>query len=120
MGVIVTDGLEAAVRYRKWIAGIPANLWVKNVSLIGQLIKTWRLQAVDQATIAPVAEVAAAGGVRKRSLIKRPPVPGGMLFPHLHLGDKICSTDRYTRGRRLFSNRSTHRNSRCLLWWMDG
>jgi hypothetical protein len=78
-------------RWRKWIWGIPADIWIKNARISERLIKAGQATRIDPQSLPPIGDI--AGGITpvareaeksKAPAILRIPFPGGIRFPHLH------------------------------------
>ena len=76
----------------KKLGGIPASLWIRNASLIREMVKKFNIKPAMEGPYA--ANLAAfPTGAEERivaaSVLRRPPIPGGMRVPHLHLDGEI-------------------------------
>lgn len=74
------------------LGGIPATIWIRNASLIRELVRKFAIKPATDGPQAPhLAALSAAVGERLEvaSVIKRPPIPGGMRVPHLHLDGEV-------------------------------
>lgn len=78
-------------RWRKWIWGIPADIWIKNAGIAERLIKAGQATRIDPQSLPPIGDI--AGGITpvareaeksKAPLLLRIPFPGGIRFAHLH------------------------------------
>jgi hypothetical protein len=78
-------------RWRKWIWGIPADIWIKNAGISERLIKAGQATRIDPQSLPPIGDI--AGGItpvaREAEKSKAPAIlkiqfPGGIRFAHLH------------------------------------
>ncbi len=83
--------------FRK-LGGIPATIWLRNASLIKELVRKFGIKPATegpQATHLAALSVAVGERLEVPSVIKRPPIPGGIRVPHLHLdGDVYLLNDK--------------------------
>ncbi len=76
--------------WRRWIWGIRADIWLKNVGISERLIKAGQATRIDPQSLPPVLDttsitpVAREAEKSKAPALLRIPFPGGIRFPHLH------------------------------------
>ncbi len=73
--------------WKKWMWGIIADIWIKNISVSEKLIKAGQATRIDPQSLPPVGEIGgqvAQAEKAKAQVIRRIPFPGGIRFPHLH------------------------------------
>jgi len=69
-----------------WRYGRPADIWIKNIDRIGEIIKKNNLKALPEEysrTIEPIPLET------PKIPFKRPPIPGGIRLAHVHFKDEI-------------------------------
>ncbi len=71
---------------RRWIFGIPAPIWLKNIEVISEFITRNALKPVPAESLLNVQSVQAESGeqVKATLIIDKRPYPGGIRIPHLH------------------------------------
>lgn len=76
---------------RRWIYGIPAPIWLKNIEMIGDVIRKNKLQPVPLESLpqigASIAETVEKG--KATAIVDRRPYPGGIRIPHLHFKSDV-------------------------------
>ena len=72
--------------FRRWIYGIPAPIWLKNIDMISEFISKNKLKPIQIESLPNVQAVQAesAEQVKAALIIDRRPYPGGIRVPHLH------------------------------------
>ena len=80
-------------RWRKWIWGIPADIWIKHVDIIEGIIKKGQAKLINEAFLPPINEIAGAvnqvaatreAAPKAAKQILKIPFPGGIRFAHFH------------------------------------
>jgi hypothetical protein len=76
---------------RRWIYGLPAPVWLRNIEMIGKVIQENKLQPVDRATLFPltVSEGAVSEKEKAALVLDRRPYPGGIRISHLHFMGEV-------------------------------
>ncbi len=73
---------------RRWIYGMPAPFWLKNIKTIEKVIREQKLEPVSVESLmteAPHAPMGAMAGEQEKARRIWPrPIPGGIRIPHLH------------------------------------
>jgi len=70
---------------RKWIFGIPAPFWLKNIKMIEQVIREQKLEPVPAESLMTEGPLAPMAGEQEKAIRIWPrPIPGGIRIPHLH------------------------------------
>lgn len=74
---------------RRWIYGIPAPIWLRNIEMIDEIIRKNKLQPVDRGGLFPLT--ASEGGEKERAalVLDKRPYPGGIRIPHLHFKGEV-------------------------------
>jgi len=77
--------------FRRWIYGIPAPIWLKNIDMISEFISKNMLKPVQPESLPNIQPVRAesAEQVNASLIIDRRPYPGGIRIPHLHFGGEL-------------------------------
>lgn len=82
-------------RWRKWIWGIPADIWIKHIDIIESIIKKGQAKLINEVFLPPINEIAgavnpavatreAAPKATAAKQILKIPFPGGIRFAHFH------------------------------------
>ncbi|GAB4420886.1 MAG: hypothetical protein OHK0032_16670 [Thermodesulfovibrionales bacterium] len=70
---------------RKWIFGMPAPFWLKNIKMIEQVIREQKLEPVPAESLMTETPLAPMGAEQEKAIRIWPrPIPGGIRIPHLH------------------------------------
>jgi hypothetical protein len=77
-------------RWRKWIWGIVADIWIKNIGISEKLIKAGQATRIDPQSLPSIGDI--AGSITQVAQAEKPKAPailkiqfpGGIRFPHLH------------------------------------
>lgn len=71
---------------KRWIYGIPAPFWLKNLKIIEDTIRVQKLRAVPSESIMTGPLFASIPGEQEKAIPKigLRPFPGGIRIPHLH------------------------------------
>lgn len=70
-----------------WRYGFPAPIWIRDIGLIHETIKEFKLSPLEE--LGRVAPTTQAKGAKVPIGPRIPSFPGGMRIPHLHLGEQI-------------------------------
>lgn len=86
----VNIGLNPFV-LRRWIFGLPAPIWLRNIDMIGKVVQENKLQPVDRDTLFPLAVAEGAGGEQEKAalVLDKRVYPGGIRIAHLHYKGEI-------------------------------
>jgi len=76
---------------RRWIYGIPAPIWLKNIDMISAFISQNKLKPVPPESLPNIQTVQAetAGQAKAALVIDRRPYPGGIRIAHLHFRGEL-------------------------------
>ncbi|GAB4535660.1 MAG: hypothetical protein Fur0020_03140 [Thermodesulfovibrionia bacterium] len=70
---------------RKWIFGMPAPFWLKNIKMIEEVIRKQKLEPVPAESLMAEGPLAPMAGEQEKAIRIWPrPIPGGIRIPHLH------------------------------------
>jgi hypothetical protein len=69
-----------------WRCGRPADLWIKNIERIQELITKFNLKPLPE-EYSKIMELPIIE--ERRPTIRRPPIPGGIKIAHVHFKDDV-------------------------------
>lgn len=71
---------------KRWIYGIPAPFWLKNLKIIEDTIRVQKLKALPSESLMTESLFAPMVGEQEKAVskINLHPFPGGIRLPHLH------------------------------------
>jgi hypothetical protein len=78
--------------FRRWIYGIPAPIWLKNIDMISEFISKNKLKPVQPESLPNIQgmqEVANTAQAKSALIVDRRPYPGGIRIAHLHFKGEI-------------------------------
>lgn len=80
---------------KRWIYGIPAPFWLKNLNIIEKMIQEQRLQSVPSESLMTEALYTPMVGEQEKAIprIRQRPFPGGIRIPHLHFKGDVYLLD---------------------------
>lgn len=83
---------------RKWIFGMPVPFWLKNIKMIEQVIREWKLEPVPAESLmteVPLAPLGVMSGEQEKAPLRIRPrsIAGGIRIPHLHFREDIYLLD---------------------------
>jgi len=77
--------------FRRWIYGIPAPIWLKNIEMISEFISKNKLKPIPIESLPNIQAVQAENTeqVKAALIFDRRPYPGGIRIAHLHFRGEL-------------------------------